>query len=713
MPCYRVCQYHSPPTDYNGMADMRAWWEKWDLRILILYILLTQLYLHFSGRMRRKSVSAFIIVNVWLLYLFSDMLATIALGKLSKLKVNSDAKEYLKQINDSFNPTTNTYSFPLPTPSSNVTMGKDALRVMWAPLILFYLGGPDTITVLRFEENKLWTRHLVGLGTQALRTAYALVATLFLPRSISYLALLLCIPGIIKYGERVWVVMSNSNDDYSGLVQLGPAKIVKSRALPRNAELVLLAHSWFVTLRPHAEDYECDPVKVEALVKEFRKEVRTGDDAFKLMEIELGLIYDMLFSKVSTIFTKWGSILRFLSFCFLISVLAVFLRTLTRGKLPVHFEGDDVITIILLAGAIFLDLAGIVVQLKSDWALVWACNNIDRIKWGATPVLFLHENLISDRQTWSGFMGQLSLREFSKNYKCNKMWESLFGKEKLLKRFSSQKKPDKHLKELIFRSLCEISEKRATSGVRRAKWILVRDDLAQQFKWSDELEFSQCIVIWHIATEVCYWSDPGNVDTKVRAVKMLSDYMMYLLVAYASRFPFCNIRDYGGKKNICDEIVEKHNLIKGLFSGGESLSYGQKGAEKKDNTIDTTLMEAQRLVEGMKENRNKWDIMGSVWVETLRHAAQESLMKQHIEELRRGGEFFTHFWLLLMHLGDSDKLESRNSSRVDEHDSAPEDSKDNKVAQKDEDSKDNKVAQKDDWDLTSFWGKTCSKISSP
>ncbi|KAE9459894.1 hypothetical protein C3L33_08202, partial [Rhododendron williamsianum] len=703
MPCYRVCLYnwHSPTRDYNGMAGMRALWEKWDLRILILYILLTQLYLHFCGRMRRKSASAFIFVNVWLLYLFSDLLATIALGKLSKLKVNNDAKEHLKQINKSFDQKTQTFNFPLPTPRSNLTMGEDALRLMWAPLILFYLGGPDTITVLRFEENKLWTRHLIGLGTQALRTAYALIATLLMPGSISYLALLLCIPGIIKYGERVWVVMSNSNDDYTGLVPLGStSKIDEPRALQSRAKLALLAHSWLHILRPHAEDYECDPDEVDNLVTEFRK-VRTGDDAFKLMEIELGLIYDMIFSKVSTIFTIWGSILRFFSISFLISVLVVFLRTLTRDEVPHHFKGDDVIiTIILLAGAIFLDLAGIVVQLKSDWALVWACN-IDRIKWRATLVFFLHENLFSDPETWSGFMGQLSLREFCENYKCNKTWESLFGKEKLLKRFSSQKNPDKHLKDLIFRSLCELSEKRETSGVRRAEWILVRDDLAQQFKWSDELEFSQCIVIWHVATEVYYRLDHGNgnVDTKVRTVKMLSDYMMYLLVAYASRFPFCIIRDGGKKKNICDEIMENRNCIKELFNGGESLSYGQEGAEKKDNTIYTTLMKA--LVQGMKEKQNRWDIMGGVWVETLRHAARESPAKQHIEELRRGGEFFTHVWLLLMHLRDSEKLEGSNSSRVDEQDNTLEDSKANKVPQKDK-----------DWDLTIFWGKTSGKIPS-
>ncbi|XP_058225088.1 uncharacterized protein LOC131334193 [Rhododendron vialii] len=703
MPCHRVCQFHSPPGDYNGMADMRAFWENWDMRILILYILLTQLYLHFSGRIRRQSRSSLIIVNVWLLYLFSDLFATIALGKLSKLKVNSDAKDYLNQMKNSTYDKA-THSFKIPPLDSKVKMGKDALRVIWAPLILFYLGGPDTITILRFEENKLWMRHLSGLGMQGLRTAYALVATLFMPGSIAYLALLLCIPGIIKYGERVWVVWSNSNDDYTGLIPLGSTpEIDESRAPQPRARLALLAHSWLHTLRPHVEDYECVAGEVRALVTQFRERISTGDEAFKLIEIELGLIYEMLFSKVGTIFTLWGSILRFLSFSFLVSLLVVFLSTLMRNKLPEHFIGDDVITIVLLAGAIFLDLAGIVVQLYSDWALIWACNNIDRIKWGANPVLFLHKNIISDRKTWSGVMGQLSLREYCKNYKptvCDKTWERLFGKEKMLKRYKTQKKLVPHLKDLIFDGL------RAISGVRRAEWTLLRDDHAQQFKyWRNELEFSQSIVIWHVATEVCYWSDPGNVDTKARVVKMLSDYMMYLLVACAPRFPFCNI---------CDEIMQNRKDMKELFDSYEGVGnkgnttdttlVNKKRIENKGKTTDTTLVkkagvenkgnntdaalvkEAQRIVHGMKGDSNSWDwdIMGHAWVEMIRYAARENPVKNHIEELRRGGEFFTHVWLLIMHLDDSEKLKGRNSSRVDEHDSTLEDSK--------------------NWDLTRFWG---------
>ncbi|KAH7864141.1 hypothetical protein Vadar_026259 [Vaccinium darrowii] len=637
MPCIRICQFTH---DFNGMRDLRTWWEKWDLRILILYILIAQLYLHFFGRLRRRNKSVLMmIMSVWLLYLFSDLLATIALGKLSKIKVDENDKH------------------------DSTKMGEHSLRVMWAPLILFYLGGPDTITALRVEENELWVRHLIGLLTQGLRTAYALIIT-WNKHGLSLLALLVFVPGIIKYGERVWVVKSRSKD-YAGFVQLDLSTIDKISASRPNAELVLLAYSWFRTLMPHNKGYKCDAREVRILVTRFRGSVNSGSfDAFKLIEIELGLIYDILFSKVGTIFTLWGSLLRFLSFSLIVSVLVTYI---TCDKPRGHLEGDHFVTVILLAGAIFLEIAGIVVQLVSDWAMVWACKNGS--KW-ATSVLFLHEFLTSKRPRWSGVMGQFSLWEFCKNYKptvCNKMWES-FGREKMLKRFSSQKSPDQHLKDLIIRHLREklgeiavvdtlkISTERVAdvdtsetstqkieqvdklqtsigrvanvdnlpAGVKRGEWTLTMYNVEQQFKWSIEEEFAQ-------------------------------NYMMYLLVACPYIFPFCNKYD---------EIMQDYADMKKIFHG-VVLSR----PEGFENEGDTLVDKAQRLVQDMKGNPKRWDIMGNMWAEMLCYAATNCPVKNHIQELRHGGEFLTHVWLLLLHFGITKKLERSTSSLKDEYDS--------------------------------------------
>ncbi|KAF7138278.1 hypothetical protein RHSIM_Rhsim07G0045400 [Rhododendron simsii] len=667
MPCYRICK---KTKDYNNMRALRKWWEEWDLRILILYILIAQLYLLFVGRLRRKNNSLLMmIVSVWLLYLFSDLLATIALGKLSKIKVDDPVRQ-----------------------SNNIKMGEESLRVMWAPLVLFYLGGPDTITVLRAEENQLWLRHLIGLLTQGLRTAYALIVT-WNKEGLSLLALLVFVPGIVKYGERVWVVRSRSKD-YKGFVQLDNLdsnKMNKMSASRPNAIVVLNAYSCFLILKPHNTSSECDVTRVGKLWKVFRDSVQKDSSvyAFKLIEIELGLMYDMLFSKVGTIFTVWGRVLRFLSFSLIVSVLVIYI---TCDKPHGHLEGDHIVTIILLAGAIFLEIAGISVQLASDWAVVWACKHIER-KW-ATWVLFLHEILISKSPRWSGEMGQFSLREYCKNDKplvINEKWEWLFGREKMLKRFNLGMFPGSKLKELIIGHLREKSEKAKggdtlqtstntvthvdtsqtstqkianvntvqtsiekatnvdelpTSELKRGEWTFLRYGGGQQFKQSIGQKLGQSIVIWHVATEVCYESDHDKSFGKELA-KKLSDYMMYLLVACPDRFPFCN----------------KYNRLKNDFNDMKKLFRGAVLNERN------TMKGAQRLVEEMKENPKRWDIMGSIWVEMLCDAATNCPVKNHIQELRHGGEFLTHVWLLLLHFGTPKELERSKADQKDEKDS--------------------------------------------
>ncbi|GFY92100.1 hypothetical protein Acr_08g0004960 [Actinidia rufa] len=488
MPCNRICKTSCPTCSSgydNDFEEMRKNWEEWDLRIQLLFILFTQLYLHFFGRRRRKSMARLLMnVNVWLLYLFSDLLATIALGKLSKV-------------------------------------------------ILFFLGGPDTMTILRLEENHLWVRHLIGLFTQGVRTLYVLIVT-WTPGGLSILALMLLIPGIIKYGERVWVIRSRSEEQYQGFIQFDASRIdeISNSASQPNARLVLEAYSWFQTLKPHIADYECNRTRLKILVTRFSESVRTGaenlatwgtviENSFKLIEIELGLIYDIVFSKMP----------------------------------PGHLEGDFHITIILLlVGAIFLEIAGILVQLVSDW---------------------------------------------------------LFEK--------SQKG----------------SDALQTSAMKRGEWSTEKYNF-QQFKWSVELEFDRSLVIWHLATY-----DYDEVKELV-----------------------------GGGSRWSDAKACKNLLEKKIDSSSTTVAKQVQKLGKGLREEDTVAKQVQMLAKGLREKEDRWEIMSNVWVEMLCYASSQCPLKHHVQELRHGGDFLTHVWLLLMHFGVGEKggreipLKSQRTSTI-------------------------------------------------
>ncbi|KAK3000795.1 hypothetical protein RJ639_021112 [Escallonia herrerae] len=51
---------------------------------------------------------------------------------------------------------------------------------------------------------------------------------------------------------------------------------------------------------------------------------------------------------------------------------------------------------------------------------------------------------------------------------------------------------------------------------------------------------------------------------------------------------------------------------------------------------------------------NKWEILSELWAEMLCHGAARCPLNHHYENIRRGGEFLTHVWLLLTWHGLTD-----------------------------------------------------------
>ncbi|CAL5382429.1 unnamed protein product [Camellia sinensis] len=609
MPCIRVCKIGQDKI----LQQLRTIWEQWDLRVLVLYILFAQLFFHVLGQCRRKSATGMMNnLNAWFFYLLVDVVATIALGKLSKVKGDKDDVK-----------------------------APNLLRGIWAPIILFFLGGPDSMTILRLEENKIWLKHVLALVTLGLRTSYILIVTWTWKSgyAFSLLALLMLFPGLIKYGERVWVIKSRGKERYNGFVQLDLStidKIIHAQEQRPNLKLVIQAYSSFETLKPHIPNYKCNRTRLHKLVEEFKEWAGAVDeskrhDTFKLIEIELGLMYDMIFSKVGTIFTLWGSILRFISFCCLVTVLVGFFLFHKPGG---YWKMDLPITIVLIVGAIFLEIAGVIMQFGSDWAIVWACKHYSRNK--------------------------------NKPKRFNKLVEAMRGRESMWKKsclpFSSV---ESSLKESIINQLREkpknISE---VDNLQASTMKIVEETLEKHkyldSKWIIELQFEESIIIWHVATDICYHSVANGSTTvteEMEATKILSYYMMYLLFicpglplsTHYTKFmqAYTKVKEFYDKKEFHDK--EFYKLLR----------------EDEYDSSNQTVSNIQKLAHGLMDNEDRWKIMSSVWVEMLCCAAKSCPVKNHIQELRRGGQFLTHVWLLLMHFGVTKMPEKKTSHSLE------------------------------------------------
>ena len=258
---------------------------------------------------------------------------------------------------------------------------------------------------------------------------------------------------------------------------------------------------------------------------------------WKMIEVELGYAYDVYYTKAFLFFTAWGFIFRFFSFT---SILFVFVLFLLNEKHN-HPRIDLIITYLLLVGAILMEIYAVCLLCASDWP------------WSATDVVthFFHTLFapirncfakLTSKQRWSNSMAQLNLLSLCVNdnsdragHKTPKLFanlrEWLFNQmlPKLIGELEvTHKQVSADLKDLVYNMFLE---KLSSSGngfsEEYFKYIADRNGTIN-------VEYYQSIIIWHIATDLCFDTDSGvnepRNDLLRKVSKDVSDYVMYILV---------------------------------------------------------------------------------------------------------------------------------------------------------------------------------------
>ncbi|CAN1344062.1 hypothetical protein LINPERPRIM_LOCUS39965 [Linum perenne] len=118
-------------------------WTEWNIRGAVLFSLVLQIILILLSPLRKRTSNKFLIFIIWSSYLVADIVATFAIGLISKTHIEDNSNKEL-------------ISF-------------------WAPFLLMHLGGPDTITAFAMEDNQLWIRHFLTLAFQTISTLYFLL----------------------------------------------------------------------------------------------------------------------------------------------------------------------------------------------------------------------------------------------------------------------------------------------------------------------------------------------------------------------------------------------------------------------------------------------------------------------------------------------------------------------------------------------------------
>ena len=222
----------------------------------------------------------------------------------------------------------------------------------------------------------------------------------------------------------------------------------------------------------------------------------------------------------------------------------------------------------------------------------------------------------------------------------------------------------------------------------------------EDLDWSvDKLGFDQSILIWHLATEMCYFQgyiEPDEIKTIVnnegkresqneRSAKglmrqrcnYLSRYMLYLLVRRPNMLPIgmghIKFRDIYTEVG---DFIEEHNgkSVKNEEEASETLSkvktkvmlaVGGRDRSRRDRS-NYVIFHACRLASALDKCDKKWEIIKNVWLEMFGHAASLCKGRLHAQQLRRGGELLTHVWLLMAHFGLTDHFQIPRSRAIAE-----------------------------------------------
>ncbi|GLT99742.1 hypothetical protein SLE2022_171600 [Rubroshorea leprosula] len=386
---------------------------------------------------------------------------------------------------------------------------------------------------------------------------------------------------------------------------------------------------------------------------------------FDVLAAEIGFMFDVVYTKAALIYTKLGCILRFTSFASSFSVLLLFFISIINEP-KFHFSRIDIrITGILLSGVIALDLYAACVMLCSDWAiLVVQFHDIVFARKIFKVALKYFPCLLRQSKTWSNQMGQFDLLDYCWRYnkrkenQCLKVTHCREIVETWRKyQFTKFVKVPDNLKD----NNNYINLLRETFAKSRGEKAIKDAQNFDELKWSIELDFDHSIVVWHLATSVCYLqedhdddeasvgSSEADHDEIKKTSKHVSEYMMYLLVMCpALLLPedsrnFWLDHTYDKLKGLELPATNSRNAASTLLSHQDNVP--KEEIESSERSFENIEEEVLQLVRVLRQSRNKWELIRNVWMEMLFYAAVSSQHISHLKQLGEGIEFLSIIWL--------------------------------------------------------------------
>ncbi|XP_039160991.1 uncharacterized protein LOC120289725 [Eucalyptus grandis] len=317
-------------------------------------------------------------IVVWTTYLLDESIATLTLDVLSNRLAN------IKDTRGTIDP-------------------KSQITAFWSPFLLLHLGGPDTITAYALGDNKLWLRQLARLCIHVGLACY--IYFMVLSRSaLSILATGVILVGFIKYAERTLCLHLASEgrlrdlmlslpdfgpiyprimerytlkkeegyrvgiDEVTEVQALEELSVNSCQAIDKEKDRTLVkAYELFKIFKLLFVDLILNSGDLEASKRMFMNSAMDSTAAFGIVEVELGFMYDLLYTKALLLNLAWG-IIRWVINISVLCAVSVFYSLQDRKDYP---KVDVHITFLLIRAAILLEIYSGLLAISSDWVDHW------------------------------------------------------------------------------------------------------------------------------------------------------------------------------------------------------------------------------------------------------------------------------------------------------------------------------------------------------
>ncbi|XP_019173699.1 PREDICTED: uncharacterized protein LOC109169281 [Ipomoea nil] len=493
-------------------------WGNWNIHAIVVASLGFQCVLEFVAPLRKRRKKGSTHLTIWSAYLLADYFATFGIALINSNSDDQDAAGNKSSL----------------------------LEAFWAPFLLLHLGGPHAITSFNIEDNNLWHRQLLTLIVQTFSVLLVFYRyQIYRHRCLTISAGIVFFVGIVKYAERTHSLylasvshmrrsmLENNSSSSKGSEEL---------SLPANPDKLEIIHRGYIYYQLfkgfildhafiHIED------KLEAVRKVFL--TLDHETAYKILEVELNFMYESMFTKMAAVqwISSFGYAYRFVVHVLLLAVTITFYFCNKSGASSLHIS----ITYLLLGGAVVLDLVALWKLVCSEWTVALMMekpreerNNLRNwiSRHMRDPRIMKRINTIhtwiSSRKRWSKEIRQYSLINHSSFKKRWQPLDRIINSSGLIRerldawQYTTIQPVECLLLHRVFHAIKNKAEATETKGGGD-----------EQRRPEVHHEYDNSVLIWHVATEICYFSG-GQETTKMKDNKKLcrniSEYLVYFLV---------------------------------------------------------------------------------------------------------------------------------------------------------------------------------------